>query len=62
MAVKGVLAIVDDIEGGNRPFAVRSTSVRDAQGVDNKIWRLRSPEQKAPFEVDRCLIKSKSIA
>jgi hypothetical protein len=32
--VKGILAIVDDIEGGDQPFAVPGTSVRDAQGAD----------------------------
>jgi hypothetical protein len=31
MAVRGVLAILDDLEGGNQPFAVQSKSVRDAQ-------------------------------
>ena len=38
MAVRGVLAIYDDLEGGDQPFAVPSTSVRDAQtGVAAKL-------------------------
>ncbi len=34
MAVKGILATVDDIEGGDQPLSVPSTSVRDAQEAE----------------------------
>lgn len=33
--MKGILATVDDIEGGDQPLSVPSTSVRDAQKADS---------------------------
>jgi hypothetical protein len=48
MAVKGILAIVDDIEGGDQPFAVPGTSVRDAQGADTAKLQTGAAVNVAP--------------
>jgi hypothetical protein len=41
--VKGILATVDDIEGGYQPLSVPSTSVRDAQEADGQRAALVRP-------------------